>query len=119
MTEKELIHDEMVDALKAKGLKRFTPVWTADDVRVGQAIRFHHRTHDVNPELKLYASYLESNAIKMGGPIFIPTTFIADYDPAEDKVILTVDFGTVKKETWDRTPGFIAHRTSEIEELTP
>lgn len=117
MSEMELIQDEHVEAFKRQGLKRFASVWTADDVQVGEAIRFHYRTHGVNPELKLYASYLETNSIKMGGPVFIPTLYIADYDPAADKVILAVSLSTVQKETWDRTPDFIAHRTSEIEEL--
>lgn len=105
------------DMLWEKDIKRFAEVWTADDKPVGQAIRLHHRTHDINPALKMYETYLESNSVKMGGPVFIPTDFITHYDPASGKVLLAVDMRTVQRETWDRTPDFIAHRTSKVEEL--
>ena len=85
---------------------------------MGQAIRLHHRTHDINPEMNLYASYLETFSIQLGGSNFIPTDFIEEVDPVENKIWLSVDFTVFKRETWDRTPTFIAHRTNKIEELS-
>jgi hypothetical protein len=117
MSELADFEDNGVALLRQKGVKRFAEVWTADDKPIGQALSLHYRTHDVNPELKLYQSYLESNSIEMGGPVFIPTHFIADYDPTAAKITLTVNMRTVQHEGWDRTPDFIAHRTSEVEEL--
>ncbi|MBX3055510.1 MAG: hypothetical protein KF770_03470 [Anaerolineae bacterium] len=117
MSELESYRDETLDMLRQKGLKRFATVWTADGVCVGEAVRLHHRTHDVNPELKLYPSYLECRSIEMGGNVFIPTNFVADYDPAAHKVTLSVNIRTVQRETWERAPDFIAHHISQVEEL--
>lgn len=115
----ELESEEVVKTLNLKelGVPKFTEVWTDDEVRIGQAFALHHRLKDVNPALKLYATYLETKSIQMGGPVFIPTDFIETYLPDDNKLILDVDFTTVKRETWDRTPDFIAHRTSQIEML--
>lgn len=103
--------------LQEKGVKKFAQVWTADNKQIGPVLRLHHRIQDVDPELKLYAIYLEVNSIKMGGTVFVPVDFVADYNAAENKVTLSVPMRTVQRETWDRTPAFIAHHTSEIEEL--
>jgi len=110
--------EEGVTLLKENNIKKYAAVLTADEVNVGQAIRLHHRTYDINPEMKLYASYLESNSVQLGGSTFIPTDFIEEVDPEENKIWLSVKFSTVKRETWDRTPTFIAHRTNKIEELS-
>lgn len=107
----------MTDMLKEKGAKKYAEVWTADDKQIGVAIRLHHRVHDINPALKLYATYLECMSVKMGGAVFIPTDFVADYDAATNKISLAVKMSTVQRETWDRTPDFIAHHTSHVEEL--
>ncbi len=117
MSELESYRDETLDMLRQRGLKRFAGVWTADDVHIGGVIRLHHRTHDINPELKLYQTYLESKSIEMGGSVYIPTDFVADYDPATDRVTLSVDVRTVQQETWERAPDFIAHHISQVEEL--
>ena len=117
MSTLEMYGEETEVRLSLKGLKRFAEVWTADDVLIGEAMRLHHRPHDVNPELKLYACYLECRSIEMGGSVYIPTDFVADYDPAAQKVILSVTIRTVQRETWERAPNFIAHYTSQVEEL--
>lgn len=109
--------EEGVMLLKENNIKKYADVFTADEVNVGRALRLHHRTYDINPDMRLYASYLESNSIQMGGSIFIPTEFIDSVDPKANAIWLSVDLGTVKRETWDRTPDFIAHRTNTIEEL--
>ena len=117
MSALENYGEETVAMLRQKGLKRFADVRTADGVYIGEAVRLHHRTHDVNPELKLYPSYLECRSIEMGGNVFVPTEFVADYDPAANKVTLSVNIRTVQRETWERAPNFIAHHTSQVEEL--
>ncbi len=117
MSELESYRDETLDMLRQKGLKRFAEVWTADDVYIGEAVRLHHRPNEVNPELKLYPSYLECRSIEMGGYVFVPTEFVADYNPAANKVTLSVNIRTVQRETWERVPNFIAHHTSQVEEL--
>jgi len=117
MSELDSRNEEAVEMLHEKGLTRFAEVWTADQVQVGEAIRLHYRTHNVNPALKMYQSYLESKSIEMGGSVFIPTDYIADYDPATGRVTLSVKIKTVKHETWERVPDFVAHHASQVEEL--
>lgn len=117
MSTLENYAEETVEMLRLKGLKRFAAVWTADGVCIGEAVRLHHRTHDVNPELKLYPSYLECRSIEMGGNVFAPTEFVDDFDPAAGKVTLSVTIRTVQRETWERAPDFIAHHMSQVEEL--
>lgn len=117
MSALENYGEETVAMLRQKGLKRFADVWTADDVFIGEAVRLHHRMNEVNPELKLYSSYLECRSIEMGGNVFVPTEFVADYDLVADKVTLSVNIRTVQRETWERAPNFIAHHSSQVEEL--
>lgn len=118
LSEHMNVHTENeLTRLQQWGLKKFAEVWTADEKSAGQVIRLHHRTYDVNPELKLYATYLESNSIEMGGPVFIPTDFMANYEAAANRIILSVPMQTVQREAWDRTPTFIAHHNSRTEEL--
>ena len=109
--------EEGVALLKENNIKKYAQVFTADEVNVGRAIRLHHRTDDINPDMRLYASYLESNSIQMGGSIYIPTEFIDGVDPEANSIWLSVNLSTVKRETWDRIPDFIAHRTNKIEEF--
>jgi hypothetical protein len=97
--------------------KKYDKVVTADDVPLGELIRIHHRQEDINPELQLYASYLEVWSIDFGGHIYIPTDFIDEYDEAVDILYLTETKRTVQRETWDRAPAFIAGRKSQRQEL--
>ncbi len=80
-------NENALSMLRAKKVPRGTAVWTADDRDIGYAIRLHHRQDDVNPDLKLYASYLEIFSKLFGSATYIPTDFIRDYDPAENKQI--------------------------------
>lgn len=105
------------DWLQQKGVKKFAQVWTADNKLLGPVLRLHHRLSDIDPALKMYATYLEVNSISMGGPVFVPADFITEYNAAENKLTLSVNMRTIQRETWDRTPTFIAHHTSQIEAL--
>ena len=97
--------------------KKYDKVVTADDIVLGDLLRIHHREEDVNPELQLYASYLEVWSIDLGGHSFIPTDFIDEYDAAARTVYITETLNTVQQETWDRAPNFVAGRKSRREEL--
>lgn len=97
--------------------KKYDKVVTGDDVTLGELVRIHHRQDEINPELKLYASYLEVWSIGFGGHVYIPTDFIDAYDEAAGIVYLTETKQTVQQESWDRTPSFIAGRKSQRQEL--
>lgn len=97
--------------------KKYDKVVTADDVLLGELLRIHHRLEDVNPELRLYASYLEVWSIDLGGHSYIPTDYIDEYDAAARKIYITETMHTVQQETWDRAPSFVAGRHSRKEEL--
>lgn len=102
--------------LRERGVGRFTAVYTADQQHLGEASRLHHRpADDVNPELKLYATYLEVINLAFGNPLFIPTDYISDY--ADDKLMLSVPLAVVEDETWERTPDFVTAHTGETEAL--
>jgi len=97
--------------------KKYDKVVTADDVGLGELMRIHHRQEDINPELQLYASYLEVWSINFGGHIYVPTEFIDEYDEAASTISLTETKHIVQQETWDRMPSFIAGRKSQRQEL--
>ncbi len=108
---------DALQMLREKGLKRGADVVAADGEFVGKAFRLHHRPDDIDPELKLYASYLEATNLVMGSHIFIPVDFIADFDPTANRVTLTVPGRVVLNETWDRAPSFVARHRDKAEDL--
>lgn len=97
--------------------KKYDKVVTADDVRLGELLRIHHRLEEINPDLRLYASYLEVWSIEFAGHFFIPTDYIDEYDAKTGTLHLTETMKEVQEETWDRTPSFIAGRHSRRQEL--
>lgn len=105
--------------MQEMNFKKYDKVVTADDIVLGELLRIHHREDEaeINPELRLYASYLEVWSIEFGGHSYIPTDFIDEYDAAARKIYLTETKSTVQEETWDRTPSFIAGHHSQREEL--
>jgi hypothetical protein len=111
------MNENALQMLRDKELKKGADVMTADGKFVGKALRLHHRPNEVNPELKLYASYLEAANMVMGSPLFVPVDFITDYDPQANCVTLTVPESAVLNETWDREPSFIAGHLDTAEEL--
>jgi hypothetical protein len=115
-----LIPVESIDMLRERGLKRFTDVYTQDGERLGSTLRFIHRPpiEEENPELKLYRTYLVVQSIPLGGPVYVPTVFIENYDPAANRVTLAVDMATLQNETWDREPDFAAHGDAINEDFT-
>ena len=85
------MNENALQMLRDKELKKGADVMTSDGEFLGKALRLHHRPDEIDPELKLYASYLETSNLFMGSPFFIPVDFIADYDPPNTLVTLTVD----------------------------
>jgi hypothetical protein len=104
--------------LRSKELKKFAEVFTVDGERIGAALRFIHRPiEDVNEEMKLYRSYLVTQSIQFAGPVYVPTVYIEEYDPAANRVVLAVDLSTVENEAWNREPSFAARGLGVAEEL--
>jgi hypothetical protein len=113
-----LHQEEKIDMLRERGLKRFTEVYTQDGERLGVTLRFIHRPiEDVNLEQKLYRSYLVVQSMPLGGPVYVPTLFIDDYDPAAIRVTIAAELHTVMSETWNREPNFVARGLGVPEEL--
>ena len=92
-------------------------VWTADNIRLGLAEKVYHREEGVNPDLELYASYLEIENFDLGSNFYVPVDFISDHDEEIRGIKLTVTFADVQKNTWSRMPHFIAHGDARVEEL--
>lgn len=111
---------ESIDMLRERGLRHFTDVFTADGERIGVALRFIHRPiEDVNDDLKLYRSYLVVQSLLFGGPVYVPTGFIEDYQPEANRLTLSVDTAVVQNELWNREPDFVARGEGVGEELVP
>ena len=109
---------ESIELLRSNGLKRFTEVFSADGERIGVSLRFIHRPiEDVNEEQKLFRSYLVVQSLPHGGPVYVPTVYVAEYDPTDGRVTLAVDLNTVMNEVWNREPDFVAHGRGVPEEL--
>ncbi len=114
-------HHEAVynsDQLIEAGLRKYATVVTKDEDDVGLAMRLHLRpSDDVNPDLKLYASYLEIQTIELGGTAFIPMEYVSMVDPIEQRVMLDATLATVKDQVWNRKPDFIARGLNTRVEL--
>jgi hypothetical protein len=91
------------------------PVYTDDDVLLGEVIRILHRTGEIDPELALYESYMNIWDVHSGQRVFVPTDFIDSEQP--DRVNLWIDLAEVKHEFWGRIPPFVAGRRFTVEEL--
>lgn len=107
-----------IDMLREKGLKKMAEVYTNDGERIGVTLRFIHRPiEEVNPDLRLYRSYLIIQSVLLGGPAYIPTLYVGGYDPAANRIDLTVNFDRLEDETWNREPDFAARGLGVYEEL--
>lgn len=111
------LNEEALQMLRDQGLKKYTNVVTSDDFLLGAALRLHLRQEEINPDLKLYAAYLEVSTRGLGTHYYIPTDFIKDYDAAAEMVVLAVSHAVVEDESWNRAPSFIAGHLSIIEAL--
>ncbi len=99
-------------------IKKFDEVWTADGEYIGEALALHYRPdEEINPQLKFYPVYLQVWSILLGGPCYIPTEFIGEYDAAQGHVNLMVTLAIIEHETWERAPEFVAGHLGRREEL--
>ena len=98
-------------------INKFEEIWTADDKKLGLAQYIFHRQDEINPDLQLYASYLEVENFEYGEAFFVPLDFISDRDPDSGKISLTVSYDEAMKRTWFRMPDFVIHGESPKEEL--
>lgn len=115
-TQPEFI--DSIDMLREKNLKKYTEVFTEDGERIGVVLRFVHRPiEEVDPMLRLYRTYLVVQSIVLGGPAFIPTVYVAGYDPAAGRLNLAVNLNTLEEELWNREPDFAARGLGVYEEL--
>lgn len=114
-------HPQPVDALpmlREKGLKKYAEVVTADGHPLGAAMRYYHRPQsEINPAERLYGTYLEVQSVELGGPVYVPTDFVAGYDPQANHLTLAADLKMVEDEVWNRMPDFVARGRGAIEEL--
>jgi hypothetical protein len=99
-------------------IKKLDEVWTVDQNKLGLAQRLFHRQDEVNPDLQLFASYLEVENFEYGEGFYIPTDFISGHDPESGHLFLTVTRDQVMNRTWFRMPNFIAHQQYD-QELLP
>lgn len=106
--------EDLIDA----GLRKYAMVVTEDADELGVALRLHLRPlEDVDPDLKLYAAYVEMQTVQLGGTAFIPLEFVDQFDPAEQRLHLEVKLSKVKDEVWNRKPDFVARGHSTKIEL--
>lgn len=99
-------------------LRKLEDIWTNDGRLVGQAHSLYHRLGDVDPELKLYATYLLVISFEIGEDYYIPTDFIEGRDPETGRVMLSVDMLRILEETWERMPDFVARGEAKVEALS-
>lgn len=112
------MNEDALQMLREQELKKGAQVMTADAQLLGKALALHHRPADeINPDLKLYASYLEIPNLLVGSHFFVPVDFVSAYDPQAFEVSLSVPMSAVMNETWDREPSFIAGNLDEAERL--
>ena len=111
------IKEGALQMLRDKGLKKFTKVVSSDDEMVGDVVYIRLRLGDADVDLKLYEAYLDVATLDLGTHFYVPTDFVAEYDPDEAQIKLSVPFAVVQVESWDRKPDFIARHLDKVEEL--
>lgn len=89
-------------------IKKQDEVWTADDHKLGIAQQLFHRTDDVNPALRLYATYLEVEDYEFGEHYYVPTDFIIDRHSDTGRISLSKKRADAMQLTWFRMPDFVA-----------
>lgn len=89
-------------------ITHLSPVYTADGALLGQAICLYRQpdTAQINPALKLYATYLQVANTALGESFFIPTDFVETAVPT--RVSLSLTMKQIEHETFSRRPMFVA-----------
>jgi hypothetical protein len=89
-------------------IKKSDEVWTADGKKLGIVRHLFHRTGEVNPALKLYATYLGVEDFDYGEHFYVPTEFVADRQAEARRIDLSKKRDDAMQLTWFRLPDFIA-----------
>jgi hypothetical protein len=89
-------------------IKRHDEVWTADDLKLGVAQLLFHRTDEVNPALRLYATYLEVEDFDYGESFYVPTDFVVERQMDSGRIVLSKNRDDAMQLTWFRMPDFVA-----------
>ncbi len=111
------MNEDALSLLRDANVRRGTEVFSSDGEFLGKALKIHHRQEEIDPDLKLYAAYLEVSNLAVGSSVYVPVEFIAGYDAAAQQLNLSVSMATVMDETWDRELTFIAGAHEHIEAL--
>ena len=111
------LNEDALQMLRDKGLKKFAKVITSDDTYLGEVVHLRLRMGEADVDLKLYAAYLDVTRLEIGARYYVPTDFVAGYEPEEERVVLSVPFSVVQDESWDRQPQFIAGHLDQVEAL--
>ena len=98
-------------------IKRLEEVWTADNQKLGLTEAIYHRLEGANPDLRLYASYLNVQNFEYGDDYYIPTDFIQGREPETGRLLVKEKFITILQNTWTRMPDFIVHGQGRLEKL--
>lgn len=89
-------------------IKRNDEVWTADEKQLGIAKAVFHRTDEVNPALRLYASYLEVEDFNFGENFYVPTDFIDEGPAGAGRIEIKKKRDEAMQLLWFRMPDFVA-----------
>lgn len=92
-------------------------VWTTDEQRLGSARALFHRTKDINPALRLFATYLEVEDLDYGETFYVPTDFIVERQEDGGRITLSKKRDDAMQLTWFRMPDFVARGEYRKEEL--
>lgn len=99
-------------------IKKHDQVYTRDRQQLGAAQRLYHRTRDVRPGWKHYATYILVQSFAQGDDFYVPTDFVGGRDPQAGHIVLTVTEKDVETKTWTRLPEFVLHGEASSEELS-
>jgi len=92
-------------------------VITADNYKLGQAVKLFHRHTDIDPEEELFAHYLMVANLEIGDEFYVPTDYLAAHDDAHGSHTLTLTLAEVKREQLTHLPRFIAFGQASEEAL--
>jgi len=92
-------------------------VVTADNYKLGQAVKLYHRQTDIDPEKELFPHYLMVANLEIGDEFYVPTHYLAAHDDAHGIHTLTLTLAEVKREQLTHLPRFIAFGQASEEAL--
>jgi hypothetical protein len=83
-------------------------VRTRDGFKLGYARRWHFRPdEDVDPEVLLFAAYLQVENFELGDTFFVPDVYVVGQDDHGDFVLIDATMKQVEQWTWTRMPDFM------------